>query len=301
MLSLCRCPWSWPRSLRSSSGRRCWPTDRSDCSTLQHDLALEQSSHRQAELAVAELETPSRIVGAATSSLHMVHPQRDRAALRLVDDAAAHANVTPAPVTTPTTSPTASTAVDGFHRRPRRRRHRHPRPPHRRPRLSTTTRHRPHAAASIPARPGAQADALADHARPAPRPSVRPTRQPPSAALGATARHRQPTRTASPTRRGRPGCHVPAPGAHGPADAPPGDAVARGRLVDVQVLHSGTYQSAGPGRVGHHAVTLPAAPWRDLRPGRLTTRVVGADRRRGRRRLPDGAPGEDRRRAWRRC
>ena len=39
---------------------------------LQHELTLEQSAHRQAELAVAQLETPSRIVAAATDELHMV-------------------------------------------------------------------------------------------------------------------------------------------------------------------------------------------------------------------------------------
>jgi hypothetical protein len=41
---------------------------------LQHQLTLEQSAHRQAELAVAGLETPSRIVAAAQGQLHMVHP-----------------------------------------------------------------------------------------------------------------------------------------------------------------------------------------------------------------------------------
>lgn len=43
-------------------------------SGLQHDLALEQSAHRQSELAVAELETPSRIVAAALGQLHMIRP-----------------------------------------------------------------------------------------------------------------------------------------------------------------------------------------------------------------------------------
>ena len=43
-------------------------------SALQHQLTLEQSSHRQAELAVSELETPSRIVAAASGQLHMVRP-----------------------------------------------------------------------------------------------------------------------------------------------------------------------------------------------------------------------------------
>ena len=42
-------------------------------SSLQHELSLEQSAHRQAELAVSELETPPRIVSAAASQ-GMVHP-----------------------------------------------------------------------------------------------------------------------------------------------------------------------------------------------------------------------------------
>lgn len=43
-------------------------------SGLENQLTLEQSSHRQGELAVSELETPSRIVAAASSQLHMVRP-----------------------------------------------------------------------------------------------------------------------------------------------------------------------------------------------------------------------------------
>jgi hypothetical protein len=43
-------------------------------SSVQHELALEQSAHRQSELAVAQLETPSRIVAAASGQLHMVRP-----------------------------------------------------------------------------------------------------------------------------------------------------------------------------------------------------------------------------------
>jgi hypothetical protein len=43
-------------------------------SALQGQLTLEQSSHRDAELAVSELETPSRIVAAASSQLHLVRP-----------------------------------------------------------------------------------------------------------------------------------------------------------------------------------------------------------------------------------
>jgi hypothetical protein len=40
--------------------------------SLQHDLSVEQSAHRQAELAVAKLETPTRIVADATTQLGMV-------------------------------------------------------------------------------------------------------------------------------------------------------------------------------------------------------------------------------------
>ncbi len=43
-------------------------------SALEHRLSLEQGAHRQAELAVSELETPSRIVAAAGGQLHMVRP-----------------------------------------------------------------------------------------------------------------------------------------------------------------------------------------------------------------------------------
>ncbi len=42
-------------------------------SALQHDLTFEQAAHRQAELAVAQLETPSRIVAAASGE-GMVRP-----------------------------------------------------------------------------------------------------------------------------------------------------------------------------------------------------------------------------------
>jgi type II secretory pathway pseudopilin PulG len=45
-------------------------------SALQHQLTLEQSAHRQAELAVSQLETPSRIVAAASGQLHMVRPSQ---------------------------------------------------------------------------------------------------------------------------------------------------------------------------------------------------------------------------------
>ncbi len=37
---------------------------------LQHELSVEQSAHRQAELADAKLETPTRIVAYATTQEH---------------------------------------------------------------------------------------------------------------------------------------------------------------------------------------------------------------------------------------
>jgi hypothetical protein len=43
-------------------------------SSLGEELSLAQAAHRQSELSVAQLETPPRIVAAATTQLHMVHP-----------------------------------------------------------------------------------------------------------------------------------------------------------------------------------------------------------------------------------
>ena len=39
---------------------------------LQHELSVEQSAHRQAELADANLETPTRIVSYGMTQRHMV-------------------------------------------------------------------------------------------------------------------------------------------------------------------------------------------------------------------------------------
>jgi hypothetical protein len=41
---------------------------------LDQQLQIVESQHRQQVLDVTGLETPSRIVGAATAQLHMVHP-----------------------------------------------------------------------------------------------------------------------------------------------------------------------------------------------------------------------------------
>ncbi|MGO9855927.1 MAG: hypothetical protein ACLPYY_12900 [Acidimicrobiales bacterium] len=80
-------------------------------SALQHALALEQSAHRQSELAVAELETPSRIVAAASGQLHMVRPA-NVVELPYVSLSVPvpTPKVTPAPAP-PTTATTATTAT----------------------------------------------------------------------------------------------------------------------------------------------------------------------------------------------
>ena len=81
-------------------------------SALQHDLALEQSAHRQSELTVAELETPSRIVAAALGQLHMVRPA-NVVELPYVSLSAPvpTPKVTPAPAPPPTTTTTTTTAT----------------------------------------------------------------------------------------------------------------------------------------------------------------------------------------------
>ena len=56
-------------------GQAVLANDQVQISALQHELSLEQSTHRQAELQVANLETPRRIVGDATKA-GMVHPPR---------------------------------------------------------------------------------------------------------------------------------------------------------------------------------------------------------------------------------
>jgi hypothetical protein len=79
-------------------------------SALQHDLALQQSAHRQSELTVAELETPSRIVAAALGQLGMVRPA-NVVELPYVSLSAPvpTPKVTAAPATTTTTTTTTTT------------------------------------------------------------------------------------------------------------------------------------------------------------------------------------------------
>jgi hypothetical protein len=79
--------------------------------SLQHELTLEQSTHRQNELAVAQLETPSRIVSAATGKLGMVRAQVVELPYVSLSVPLPTPTVTTAPVTAPAPSspPTSTT------------------------------------------------------------------------------------------------------------------------------------------------------------------------------------------------
>jgi hypothetical protein len=81
-------------------------------STLQHQLSLEQSAHRQAELAVAELETPARIVGAALSH-GMEHPAVTELPYVSLSVPLPTPKVTPAPAAPPPPTSTTATATTG--------------------------------------------------------------------------------------------------------------------------------------------------------------------------------------------
>ena len=81
-------------------------------SSLQHELSLEQGAHRQAELAVSELETPSRIVATATG-LGMVRPanvvELPYVSLAVPLPAPKVTPAPPAPAPTPTVTPGSAT------------------------------------------------------------------------------------------------------------------------------------------------------------------------------------------------
>jgi hypothetical protein len=79
-------------------------------SALRDELTMEQSSHSQAELAVAQLETPSRIVAAAGGQ-GMVHPPSvDELPYVSLSVPLPTPKVTPAPAPPP---PTTSSAGAG--------------------------------------------------------------------------------------------------------------------------------------------------------------------------------------------
>jgi hypothetical protein len=77
---------------------------------VQQQLSVEQGVHRQQELAVSRLETPARIVTAASGQLHMMRPstvvQLPYVALS-TPIATPDVTAVPAP---PTTSPASSSA-----------------------------------------------------------------------------------------------------------------------------------------------------------------------------------------------
>jgi len=87
-------------------------------SSLQHQLSLELAAHRQGELSVAQLETPARIVGAATGQLGMVHDDVTELPYVPLTVPIATPKVTPAPApppppatTTPATTGTSTTGA----------------------------------------------------------------------------------------------------------------------------------------------------------------------------------------------
>ena len=100
--------------------------------TIEHELTLEQSVHRQIELTDSALETPARIVAAATGGLHMVHsPVIELPYVSLTTPLPAP-TVTPPPAATPRPLPAPR-------HRPGQPRHRPGQPRHRPGQL----RHRP--------------------------------------------------------------------------------------------------------------------------------------------------------------
>ena len=74
---------------------------------LQHELAVEQSAHRQAELADAKLETPTRIVAYATTQGHMVAATPIELPYVSLSVPLPTPKVTPAPAPPPPTTPSA--------------------------------------------------------------------------------------------------------------------------------------------------------------------------------------------------
>ena len=75
---------------------------------LQHELSLEQSAHRQAELADANLEAAPRIVSYAISQLHYVHNPIIQLLPVSLSVPLPTPKVTPAPAPPPPTTSTAS-------------------------------------------------------------------------------------------------------------------------------------------------------------------------------------------------
>ncbi len=80
-------------------------------STLQAQLSAEQAAHREKQLAVAQLETPSRIVQQAEQALHMVQPNQVTQLPSVDLGTAQHPpSVAPPPATTTTVPSSTSTS-----------------------------------------------------------------------------------------------------------------------------------------------------------------------------------------------
>ncbi len=79
-------------------------------SGLEHQLALEQAAHRQSELSVAQLETPSRIVAAAANQLHMARSDVTELPYVPLTVPLPPPKVTPAPAPSPAPATTSGTA-----------------------------------------------------------------------------------------------------------------------------------------------------------------------------------------------
>jgi hypothetical protein len=75
---------------------------------LQHELSLEQSAHRLAELSDANLEAPPRIVSYAITQQHMVHNPIIQLPPVSLSVPLPTPKVTPAPAPPPPTTSTAS-------------------------------------------------------------------------------------------------------------------------------------------------------------------------------------------------
>jgi hypothetical protein len=76
--------------------------------SIQHELALEQSTHRQNELQVARLETGGRIVKVATDRLGMVNVPVTELPYVSLDVPLPTPKLTPPPVTAPTSGADSS-------------------------------------------------------------------------------------------------------------------------------------------------------------------------------------------------
>jgi hypothetical protein len=82
-------------------------------SAFERELSLEQATHRQRELSVAQLETPARIVGAATTQDHMVGAAVTELPYVSLTVPLPTPTVTPAPAPSPAPAATPASASAG--------------------------------------------------------------------------------------------------------------------------------------------------------------------------------------------